>query len=276
MDSTPDDRPARDADALGDLVARDRRSDDAALLAPGFDREYDYRRFCAMACRTGNLWRRRGVHADATVAVAADPVPEAVFAFLGAALLGARTRFGFPGAESAEGSEVEAKRALDTKARLVVGHRDEIESYDAPAGTRRVAWGGPPDDPAVVHFERAAWSENPAFPETPVDSDAVALVARDERDRPRDEGDRVYSHADLLTAAREVVDDWGLGPGDEVAVRASLARPGAVVAGVLAPLLAGAAVLFPDDDTEGTAAVVKDSLMTGVPESRTHTASEFA
>jgi hypothetical protein len=41
-----------------------------------------------------------------------------------------------------------------------------------------------------------------------------------------------------------------------VAVRASLADPGTVVAGVVAPLIAGAAVLFPDEDSVGDFAVV--------------------
>jgi hypothetical protein len=66
---------------------------------------------------------------------------------------------------------------------------------------------------------------------------------------------REFSHADLLTAARGVADRWDLAPGDEVAVRAPLAQPGSVVAGVLAPLLAGEAVLFPDGDATGDFAV---------------------
>ncbi|WP_132057511.1 hypothetical protein [Halorussus amylolyticus] len=52
-----------------------------------------------------------------------------------------------------------------------------------------------------------------------------------------------------------MADDWNLEPGDEVAVRASLADPGTVVAGVLAPLLAGAAMLLPDEGATGDFAV---------------------
>jgi hypothetical protein len=237
-------------DALGDLVARDRRSADGALSAPRERRAYDYRRFCTTAWKTGNFWRRRGLHADATVAVADDPEPEAVFAFLGAALLGARTRFGAPG---------------DVDARIAVAPRGTVDGYDLPPGGQRVAYGGPPDDPSVAHFERDVWSENPAFPETPVDPESIALVAAG------DGSDREYAHADLLPAARAVADDWSLAPGDEVAVRAPLADPGTIVAGVVAPLIAGAAILLPDDEAVGDYAVVSGS--DDASESRTVAAS---
>lgn len=218
-------------DSLGDLLTRERRSDDPALRAPRGNRSYDYRRFCTTAWKTGNFWRRRGVHEGATVAVADDPEPEAVFSFLGAALLGARTRFGLPESPGA---------------RVAVATSDEIATYEVPPGSQRIAYGGPPDDPGVAHFERAVWSENPAFPDTPVAPETTALVAGDGRE---------LSHADLLSAAREVADEWGLEPGDEVAVRAPLAEPGAVAAGVVAPLLAGAATLFPDESATGDYAV---------------------
>lgn len=239
-------------DKLGDLVTRERRSDDTALVAPRENRRYDYHRFCTTAWKTGNFWRRRGVHAEATVAVADDPEPEAVFSFLGAALLGARTRFGLPGARGGDDAAHAGDAAPDARtetdaldARVVVAPSEEIGDDEVAPGCQRVGYGGPPDDPAVAHFERDVWSENPAFPETPVESEAVALVA----------GDDEFSHADLLGAARAVADDWGLATGDEVAVRAPLAAPGTVVAGVVAPLLAGAAVLFPDGEATGDFAV---------------------
>jgi hypothetical protein len=240
-------------DALGDLVARSRRSEESALVAPRENRTYDYHRFCTTAWKTGNFWRRRGVHADATVVVADDPEPEAVFAFFGAALLGAKTRFGLPDPADAQN--------LD--ARIAVAPADEIGDYEVPPGTQRVGYGGPPDDPAVAHFERDVWSENPSFPETPIDPETVALVA----------GEGEFSHADLLSAAREVADDWDLEPGDEVAVRAPLADPGTVVAGIVAPLLAGAAILLPDGDSIGDFAVVSESSEEDVPESEVVEAS---
>ena len=249
--------------ALGDIVARERRSGDAALVAPRQNRAYDYRRFCTTAWKTGNFFRRLGVHGDSTVAVAADPAPEALFSFFGAALLGARTEFGL---------------ATGTEPRVAVAPRDRIGDYDLPAGGQRVAYADPPEDPSTHHFERDVWSENPAFPETAVAPETAALVAHDERggesqtaDRESQTADRTVSHADLLRTAREVAADWNLGPGDEVAVRASLADAGAVVAGIVAPLLAGAAVVLPDASATGTAAVVGDDA--DAPESRTVAAS---
>ncbi|WP_128477687.1 acyl-CoA synthetase family protein [Halorussus pelagicus] len=259
-------------DVLGDLVTRERRSDDAgsdrvsqddderqsatALLAPRENRRYDAHRFRTTALKTGNFWRRRGVHEDATVAVADDPEPEAVFSLLGAALLGARTRFGLPETADAADSVVRSETdALD--ARVVVAPHDEIGDYEVPPGSQRVGYGGPPDDPAIAHFERDVWSENPSFPETPIDPEAVALVARDERDGSGVDAVREFSHADLLAGARTVADDWGLEQGDEVAVRAPLAVPGTVVAGVVAPLLAGATVLLPDAEATGDFAVAR-------------------
>jgi hypothetical protein len=255
-------------DALGDLVARERRSEASALVAPRENRRYDYHRFCTTAWKTGNFWRRRGVHArdegartgssdersesdgvheGATVAVADDAEPEAVFSLFGAALLGAKTRFGLP----------DPSAVVEPNARVVVAPSDDIGDYEVPPGSQRVGYGGPPDDPAIAHFERDVWSENPSFPETPIDPEAGALVVAgaDHRDGGS-RGVRALYHPQLREAAQEVADDWGLEPGDEVAVRASLADPGTVVAGVVAPLIAGAAVLFPDEDSVGDFAVV--------------------
>jgi acyl-CoA synthetase (AMP-forming)/AMP-acid ligase II len=270
-------------DSLGDLVTRDRRrseapsslpsqdsgrrrTDDPALVAPRENRTYDYHRFCTTAWKTGNFWRRRGVHAESTVAVVDDPEPEAVFSLLGAALLGARTRFGLPERRGRDTADTRAASDLD--ARVVVAPHDEIGDYEVPPGSQRVGYGGPPDDPAVAHFERDVWSENPSFPETPIDPETVALVASDERggDEADDGVVREFSHAELLAAAREVADDWSLQPGDEVAVRAPLAAPRTVIAGVVAPLLAGAAILFPDAEATGDFAVVRGDAADGAPE----------
>ncbi|WP_276281163.1 hypothetical protein [Halorussus caseinilyticus] len=237
-------------ETLGDIVARDRRSDDPAVVAPRERRRYDYHRFCTTAWKTGNFFRRIGVHDDAVVAVADDPEPEALLALFGAALLGAGTRF------------VPRSDADAADARVVVAPGESVGDYDLSAGGQRVCYGGPPDDPSVHHFERDVWSENPSFPRTAIDPESVALVAvgdGDERDSVRGNGDAPgLSHADLLASARRVADNWGLEPDDEVAVRASLAAPGTVVAGVLAPLLAGAAVLLPDDEATGDFAVASD------------------
>ncbi|GAA0659443.1 acyl-CoA synthetase family protein [Salarchaeum japonicum] len=205
----------------------------AALRAP--PREYNRRELRQTAFKTGNFLRHRGVHEDATVAVADDRAPEAVFAFLGATLLGARVRFG-------------ATAELD--ARAYVAPTGLLDDVSLPAGGQYVGYGERPDDPSRAHFERDVWSENPAFPPVSFSGDAVAL-ATDDR----------YTHAVLLDAARRLDYDSD----DTVAVRAPLTHPGTVVAGVVAPLLAGATLLLPDGDATGTVAVATSDA----PESRT-------
>ena len=49
-----------------------------------------------------------------------------------------------------------------------------------------------------------------------------------------------YSHGEVLSAAESVVDDHGIGPDSAVAVRGSFASPAVVVAGLVAPIVAGA------------------------------------
>ena len=251
------------ATVVGDLVARARRSDAPALRAPRLGRAYDYARLCTDAWKTGNYLSHLGVHGPtgegthdaATVAVADDPVPEAALTFLGTALLGATTRFvPLPdGAGADEGGE-----GIHVNARALVVPFDAVGGYALPPGGQSVAYSGPPDDPSVGHFERDVWSENPTEPPDRVAPESVVLAA----------DGATYAHADLLDAARRVADDWALEPGDAVAVRASLRRPGTVVAGLLAPLAAGATVLFPDDEAVGDCAVVDAPDAHDAPEER--------
>lgn len=217
---------------LGDLVARDRRSSALALCVPALGRDYSYRDFCTTAWKAGNFLSFLGVRSGGRVAIEPDPLPEPLLTFFGAALHGATTTF-----DPSDG---------DVRA-VVVPERRESEFADV-AGTKRVVYGGPPTDPGVSHWEKEVWSENPAFPPTDVDPDTAALAV----------GDDNYSHRTLLDAADRVVADFELTDADEVVVRASLADPGTVVAGVLAPLSVGATVVFPepdDDDSQGTLAV---------------------
>jgi hypothetical protein len=222
------DLSVRDADATGDPDATALRS----AGDPG--REYDYRRLRTDARKTGNFLAHRGVRAGRTLAVADEPVPEVVLSFLGAALLGAVVQFDPPGA---------------VDARAVVAPSDRVGAVDLPAGGQRIGYGGAPDDPGIAHFEEEMWSENPTFPPPSVAPDDPILAA----------GDRTASHAAVRSAAGTAAADLDLGPGEAVAVRAPLAIPGTVAAGVVAPLLSGATVLLPDpgDRTRaaGTAAV---------------------
>lgn len=207
------------ARTLGECVSRDRRSDAPALRAGA--REYDYRRFCTTAWKTGNLLRNEGVRSGMTVAVADDPAPEAVLSFYGAALLGAAVGFG--------------PDALGDRTKALVVPAADLEGYDAGPRTRQVAYGGEPADPSVAYFERDVWSENPTEPPDRVDADDPLLWTPG----------RTYTHEEILDAARAAATEWDLEAGEEVAVRGPFTHPGVVAAGLVAPVLAGAVVRLP-------------------------------
>jgi hypothetical protein len=234
---------ALDADVLGDLVARDRRTDDPLLrFGTGTADFYTAHKFCTDAWKTANLFRYDGAGPGRTVGIADEPVPPVLLSFFGAALLGATARFDPP---------------VETDVRLLVADAADIGRWELPPGSKRVAYDGPPEDPSVAHFERDMWSENPTMPPTePAPDDAVLETDAE-----------TYAHATLLDATARVVDDLGLTDDDEVAVRAPLTDPGTVVAGVLAPLAVGAEVYLPGVDAAGTVAVADG----GAPEARTLT-----
>lgn len=225
------------AAVLGDLVARERRSDRPALRSPRAD--YDHHHLATTCWKVGNLLRHHGVRRGATVALADDADARAVLALFGAALLGAVVRVDPP-------APVEAK--------ALVAPTDRLDAFEAGPGTRQIGYGDRPAEPSVVHFERDVPGENPTEPPDRVDPTDPALAT----------GERSYDHAALLEAARSVAAGWELGPGESVAVRASLADPGTVAAGVVAPLLADAVVLFPGADETADCAVADGAA----PESR--------
>ncbi len=222
-------------DVLGDLVARARRSPDPAFRDDVHDRSYTYHDFCTTAWKTGNFLRYLGVARGDRVEIAPEPLAEPLLTFFGAAQLGAVARFA-PGSGDA---------------RAVVVPRAAESTFDPPPGTKLAVYGGPPSRPDVAHWEGIVWSENPAFPPTDVDPDSPALTATASEDdeAPDAERDDQFTHAELLDVARRVVDRFGVDDETTVAVRASLARPGTVAGGVLAPLLAGGTVVVPDDGT---------------------------
>jgi hypothetical protein len=220
-------------ETLGDVLARERRTDDLAVLADGEPTvEYTYHDFVTTAWKAANFFSHRGVHEGATVAVVDDAAAPPLLAFLGAAQLGAVTRFDPP-------KEVDAD--------LLVGPGEAVLSYDLPPGATRVAYtaGDNVDDPAVEAFGRSVWSENPVRPPEEVSPGAAALWT----------ADGALPHSDLLARAEAAATE--LDPGDAVAVRAPLARVGTVVAGVLAPLLVGATVVFPGEESVGDVAVAE-------------------
>ncbi|ELZ34555.1 hypothetical protein C474_02581 [Halogeometricum pallidum JCM 14848] len=229
---TSDAPPSRPPDpaVLGDLVARDRRTSAPALRADDAGRSYSYYDFVTTTYKAGNVLRYLGVRGGETVAVAPDPLPEPALTLYGAAQLSAATTFRLDPA--------------DPPRATLVGVEREPE-FDLPPGRKLAVYGGPPERPSTTHWEQEVWSENPAVhPATVAPEDAVL----------RADG-RTYSHGELLDAAASVVDAAGIQAGEEVVVRDSLERPGTVVAGLVAPILVGAVVVFPGPDTVGDVAV---------------------
>jgi len=191
------------------------------------DRVHDAREFRSQTYKTGNALRHCGVREEAGVAILDVPAPAALQTFFGAALLGATVEFG-------------PDRVVE--ARVLAGPTVELGEYDLPPGGQRVGWGEPPADPSWTYFERDVWSENPTFPEPSVTAETELLAG--------------VTHGAAVEAARRVAEEYDAE--DRVAVRAPLAEPGTVVAGVLAPLLAGASIVLPPAGGAGTVAVATD------------------
>ncbi|ELZ98835.1 hypothetical protein C440_00725 [Haloferax mucosum ATCC BAA-1512] len=218
-------------DVIGDLMARDRRSDSLALRVDAPGHTYTYYDLITTSYKAGNVLRYLGVRKGARVAVEPVSLPEPILTFLGAAQLGAVTTF-----DSA------------AKARAVVVDAAREDEFDLPPGHKLAVYNGPPKSPATTHWEQEVWSENPAVHPEAVAPDDAALVA----------GEREYTHADLLDAAKRVVSEFGLTEADTVAIRASISHPGTVAAGLLAPLLAGGTIRVPvgDETADRTDAAV--------------------
>lgn len=237
-------------ETLVDVVARERRSNAVAVRAPVVGQTYEYGRFCTTVWKAANFLRARGVRERSVVAVADEPRAEPVLAVFASALLGARAYVGAP---------------IDVEARALVAPAEDVGVYDLDAGAQRVGFGRAPDESGAYHFEGDVWSENPTMPPEAEDRSAidVALVT----------GGRALTHGDLLETASDVASELSLTAETEVAVRGRLADSRVLAGGVLAPLLAGATVVFPDDDTVGDAAVVGPN--TDAPESRTIHAADI-
>lgn len=219
-------------ETLVDLVARERRSDSPALVV-GDDRERSYHELITNAYKAGNVLRYHGVGDRHTVAVAPVAAFHPVLAFLGAVQLGAATRF-------------DPVVGADMGDRLLLVPAGEQAAYDSRPGSTLAVFGGDPEDPETGSWEESVWSENPAFPPTAVEPDTTVLV----------DDEREVSHGAALAAAAEVADSYRLDADSRVVLRESLADPGAVVAGLLTPLVVGGTAVLPS--SEDAASDVKE------------------
>lgn len=196
-------------ETVGGLLQR--APNDGVALATE-TKEYNEETFYRTCHKTANLLNHLGVREGGGVVVSPAAVPENVFGFLGACLVGAATSFD-------DGGSVEAD--------ALVCAGDRLDAYDVPASCSVLAHGEAPR--RATNFEREIWGENPVFPPDIVaDADAVVLT-----------GGRTTR--ELVEDAREVVDERNLWNGDEVYVE-KLDEEGA--RSVVAALLARATVVL--------------------------------
>lgn len=233
---------------VGDLIARDRRSRDAALVTEA-GRERTYHDLITNAYKAANVFRYLGAREGATIAVEPRPTVHTILGFLGAAGLGAAVRFD-PHAGIAAGD------------RVVLADVSDEGALDPAPGTNLAVFGGPPDRAATTHWEQELWSENPGMPPSSIDRSDPVLR----------ESEHTVSHATALSAAASLVDSHGIDSETRVVLRADFSRPAAVIVGLIAPLLVVGAVVLTDTtvqaaDPRGDIAVVPDRE-TPVPEQR--------
>lgn len=222
---------------VGDLVGPDRRSDRTVLFQPGqTPAAVDADRLCVQSWKVAHFLRHHGARAGTIVDIDADPSRGGILAFLGTALLGATVRFTDLRTERQTGSPPPD---------VCVGPTAALVSRSVDPSTSRVVYGTPPTDPDIAHLERGAWSENPTPPPETVDPETTLLKTL--------EGS--YTHRASLAAADGVVEREGLAEGEMIALRAGLDRPGAVVAGLVAPLVLPGTICVPDDSTVADIAV---------------------
>lgn len=244
-------------ETLKDLVAAGREREGRVLDIEGRPAPYTYQDLSTNVWKAGNLFTHYGVHVEGDLAVAVGPksasggrdetgyidASEPLLAVLGGALVGGVV-------------EMAPTAPVETPVLVAPAHWD-IES--APACTR-LAYGGPPTDPDVSHFERNVWSENPIEPPETVRPGQAALQAGDRKQ---------WTHEDALAVARRAVTDGDIGPQSRVRLVGPLDGPGAFVAGIVAPMAVGATIVVPDralsddesgyaEDPDGTIAVVTD------------------
>jgi hypothetical protein len=220
-----------DPETLKELLARVRRRETVAFEAAGRTAPYSSADFATNANKAGNLFRHYGIRPGSTLAVVAGPKeatsdseavgivdsPEPLLSVFGGVSLGATI-------------DLVPAQPVDTRA--IVLPAGWLDRYDVEPGCSRIAYGGPPDSPSVAHFGTEMWSENPTAPPDAVAPDDPALWV----------DDATVSNQDLLDASRSVVQDHGLDSSSQVALAAPVTDPGALVAGVVAPLLADATV----------------------------------
>lgn len=224
-------------ETLKDLVAACRGVEGAVIETSGRTAPYTYEDFAPNVWKSGNLLGHYGVHPGAETTVVAGPkdaTPEEtsrridaadpLFAVLGATMVGASVRL---------------QPVEPVESRTLVVPAGWTERYDVTPRCTRIAYGGPPTEPDVVHFEEEMWSENPIEPPERVAPDDPALV--DEKG--------TYTHGALLATAAELVSEYDLDDGSRVALDAPVTGAGAILA-VLGTVSTEATLVLANEDED--------------------------
>lgn len=221
---------------IGDLVADAREREATLFSTPDGPTDHGYESFSTTAWKAGNLLRHYGVRPGDAVAVVVGPAepgeddepghlgtsPTPLLAIFGGMLAGAT---------------VDPDPVAAVEAKALVAPTAWLDRYTPGPGTKPIGYGSETTEPTVAQFEREAWSENPVAP--PVDLDPTTTAFG---------GHRPLAHGDLIAETRRIVDAFGLEGDDRVGIAAPI-TPGSFVAGILAPMTAGATiVLSPGDD----------------------------
>lgn len=230
-------------ESLKDLVAACREADGSVIETPARTAPYTYDDFVPNVWKSGNLLGHYGVHPGGSVTVLAGPkdadadersrradAADPVFAIVGATLVGAT---------------VELEPTEPVESRAMVLPAGWTTRYECTPQCTQIAYGGPPEEPDVVHFEQEMWSENPIEPPERVAADDPAL---------RD-AEGTYSHGNLLSVATDLVDENDLDADSKVVLDAPLVDVGAITV-VLATLAAEATVELRADASGGDGALV--------------------
>ena len=228
-------------ESLKDLVAACRGVDGNVIETPARTAPYTYDDFVPNVWKSGNLLGHYGVHPGASVTVLSGPkeagpddqsrradAADSVYAAIGATLVGAT---------------VELEPTEPVESRALVLPAGWTTRYELTPQCTQIAYGGPPEEPDVVHFEQEMWSENPIEPPEQVASDDPAVV--DETG--------AYSHGALLSAADDLVSEYDLDADSTVGLDAPLLEVGAFVP-VFGTLAAEATLQLRQGDEEGSEA----------------------
>lgn len=216
---------------LKDLLADCRGHSGPVIETPARTAPYTYDEFVPNVWKSGNLFGHYGLHPGASATVlsgakeatasdhsgradAADPLVAA----LGATMVGATVR-------------LTATEPIES--RVLVLPAGWTARYETAPQCSVVAYGGPPEKAAVVHFEQEMWSENPIEPPERVAESDAALATVGE----------TFDHGTLVATARELASEFDLDADSTVVLDAPFDTPGAVV-GLVAVLSAGATLLL--------------------------------